>query len=109
MLTRRKTSTRNLEEYYFYRGGYKKISPQAVRNFKLDSKFKVGSIHVEIYYSPQFQDESRKRNISEYLEKFIKEKRALEDAMINISMLQNVKVAYSAVCCKNLKLFIRTP
>ena len=42
-------------------------------------------------------------------EKFIKEKRALEDAMINISMLQNVKVAYSIVCCKNLRLFIRTP
>ena len=108
--TRRKTSNRNLDEYYFYGGGYKEISPQTVRNFKLDSKFKVGSIYVEIYYSPQFQDETSKRNINEYLEKFIKETREVEKTMINVSMLQNVKVSYSVVWCKKrLRLFIRTP
>ncbi len=103
--------TKKLKEYYFYKGGYKEISLQTVRDFKPDRKFKVGSIRVEIYYSPKFQDdETRKRNISEYLEKFIKEKREVEEAMINISMLQNVKVSYSAVWCKKrLRLFIRTP
>lgn len=101
--------TEKLKEYYFYEGGYKENSFEVIQHFNLDYKFKVGSISVEICYSPKFQDENRKKRINEYLEGYIKEKRGVEDAMINISMLQNVKVAYSIVCCKNLRLFIRTP
>ena len=106
----KKGNKQTLREYYFYGGGYKEISPRFVRDFKLDRNFKVGSICVGIYYSPQFQDESRKKNISEDLEKLIKDKRTVEDAIMNVSMLQNVKIScYAAWCKKILRLFIRTP
>ena len=101
---------RKLKEYYFYKGTYGEISPENVRDFKEDYRFKVGSIRVEIYYSPKFSNSKRKRRINEYLEDYIKEKREVENAIINVSFLQNVKVSYSAEYCnRKLKLFIRTP
>ena len=98
-----------LKEYYFYKGTYKEISYESVRNFRQEAKFKVGSISVEVYYSPEIRDERRKKRMNEYLEDFIKEESRIEDAMINLSMLQNVKVSCSAEWCKKrLKIFIRS-
>lgn len=106
----KKKKERVLKEYYFYKGTYREISIENVRNFKQEHKFKVGSINVEIYYSPKILNPKRKKRINQYLEEFIKEQRKVEDAIINISMLQNVRVSYSAeYCSRRLRLFIRTP
>ena len=105
----RKHLERKVEEYYFYGGGYRKIPYAIVQKYKKYTSFRiVGRIKAEIYFSPEIEQKQIKE-MAEYIGESLRERTTIREMIINLSMLNYVKVSYFTECGRIIKLFIRTP
>ena len=97
-----------LEEYYFFDGKYSKVSYDKVRKLKLIQKVKAGKRILSLRFSDDLKKRERKE-VAAFVETACKRKKEMEELIIDISMIFDVKVAFKKCKEQNWILFIRTP
>ena len=98
-----------LSDYYFFEGKYSKVPYDKVRKLKKGATFSFRKRTITLKFSSDLKKKVKKELVDFCKETLCNRKKSIKEAIVDVSMLFDVRVAYKVRCGKEIILFIRTP
>lgn len=98
-----------LTDYYFFEGRYSKVPYDEVRKLKKGESFSLKKRTITLKFSSDLKKKMKREVVDFCKETLCNREKNIKEAIVDISMFFDVRVAYSVRCGKEVILFIRTP
>ena len=98
-----------LTDYYFFEGRYSKVPFDEVRKLKKGESFSLKKRTITLKFSSDLKKKMKREVVDFCKETLCNREKNIKEAIVDISMFFDVRVAYSVRCGKEVILFIRTP